>query len=474
MTHPAIEARGWGWRHAGRERWALRAIDLRVEHGERVLLLGASGSGKSTLLRGLAGLLGGGGEAEGQLLVDGRDPVAARADTGLLFQDPETQLVASRAGDELAFPLENRCVPRDELWERVDRGLEASGLGFGRDQPTAALSGGERQRLALAAVLIARPRLLLLDEPTANLDASATEAFRDPLARVADEGRTLILVEHRIDAVLPFITRVIAISGERGVIADGPPGTVFARDRALLDAEGVWLPGAEPGIRRGEPGLPVVVARHAAYRYAGAQTDAVAPVTLALCAGEATALTGSNGAGKSTLALMLGGLLRPSQGSVDVCDALAHRGRNVLWRLPAGALIARVGSVFQDPAHQFIRSRVDEEIAVGPLRAGLGGGAARRRAAELMDRLRLSALAAANPFTLSGGEQRRLSVATALATQPRILVLDEPTFGQDRRGHAELIDLLHEYRGAGGALCIATHDRLLVQGIADRVHPVGT
>ena len=469
---PAIEARGWGWRHAGRERWAIRGLDLRVEHGERVLLLGASGSGKSTFLRAVAGLEGPSGEAEGSLETNGRDPAEARADTGLLFQDPETQLVMPRAGDELAFPLENRCVPRDELWQRVDDALAAYRLGIGRDHPTRALSGGERQRLALAAVLIGRPPLLLLDEPTANLDAAAAQAFRTTLGRAADDGRTVVLVEHRVDAVLPFITRVVAIAGDRGVIADGDPQTVFTRDRALLEAEGVWLPGAELVARRGNPGGPVLIARGAGYRYPGAAKDAVAGVTLALLAGEATVLAGPNGSGKSTLALMLGGLLRPSVGSVDVSDALAHRGENVLSRLPARALVTRAGSVFQDPTHQFIRGRVDHELAVGPQRAGVAAREARARVSELMERLRLGGLAAANPFTLSGGEQRRLSVATALATRPRILVLDEPTFGQDRRGHAELIDLLHEYRAGGGAICAATHDQLLMHAIADRVHQV--
>lgn len=472
-SHAAIEAHGWGWRHAGRERWSLRGVDLRVEHGERVLLIGASGSGKSTFLQAVAGLLaGGGGEAEGALQVDGRDPASARADTGLLFQDPETQLVMSRAGDELAFPLENRCVPREELWERVEHELDRSGLGIGRDHPTLALSGGEQQRLALAAVLIARPRLLLLDEPTANLDELATAGFRARLERLVGDERTLVLVEHRVDAVLPFITRVVAISGERGVIADGTPDVVFTRDLALLEAEGIWLPGGEVAPRRGSPGEVALEASGAAYRYPGAGTDALAPVAVALRAGEATALVGPNGSGKSTLALMLGGLLRPRWGSVVVSAALAHHGERALWRMPAGALVSRVGSVFQDPTHQFIRGRVDDELAVGPLRAGRSRAEALVRVGELMERLALGQLAAANPFTLSGGEQRRLSVATALATDPRVLVLDEPTYGQDRRGHAELVELLDEYRAGGGALCFATHDRLLIQGLADRVQEV--
>ena len=195
-------------------------------------------------------------------------------------------------------------------------------------------------------------------------------------------------------------------------------------------------------------------------------------MAVALRAGEATALVGPNGSGKSTLALMLGGLLRPRRGSVVVSAALAHHGERALWRMPAGALVSRVGSVFQDPSHQFIRGRVDDELAVGPLRAGRSRAEALVRVGELMERLALRQLAAANPFTLSGGEQRRLSVATALATDPRALVLDEPTYGQDRRGHAELVELLDEYRAGGGSLCFATHDRLLIQGLADRVQEV--
>ena len=472
-SRPAIEARGWGWRHAGRERWALRGVDLRVEHGERILLVGASGSGKSTFLRAVAGLLGGGGgQAEGTLQVDGRDPASARTDTGLLFQDPETQLVMSRAGDELAFPLENRCVPREELWERVEHELAASGLGIGRDHPTGALSGGEQQRLALASVLIARPRLLLLDEPTANLDEPATAGFRARLAHLIGEERTLVLVEHRVDAVLPFITRVVAISEERGVISDGAPDVVFVRDRALLEAEGIWLPGSEVAPLRGTPGHVALAASGAAYRYPGAETDAQVPMSLELREGEASALVGPNGSGKSTLALLLGGLLRPTRGSVIVSAALAHHGERALWRMPAGALVTRVGSVFQDPTHQFIRDRVDDELAVGPLRAGVSRTDVLVRVGELMERLVLTQLAPANPFTLSGGEQRRLSVATALATEPRVLVLDEPTYGQDRRGHAELVLLLDAYRAGGGALCLATHDPLLIQGLADRVQEV--
>lgn len=467
MPAPAIEARGWGWRHAGRQEWAVRGLDLRIEEGERVLLAGASGSGKSTLLAAIAGLQdGSAGELEGELLVRGRPPASARDETGLLFQDPVTQLVMARSGDELAFPLENRCVPRHELWQRVDRELAASGLGISREHPTAALSGGEQQRLALAAVLVAEPGLLLLDEPTASLDAAAAADLRRRL--MALRGRTLLLVEHRADGLQGGIDRVIAIAGDRGVIADGPPGTVFGRDHAILEAAGIWVPGVRPRQRRAAPGEVVVEARSLTYRYPGSRRHALDGVDLELRAGEILALTGPNGSGKSTLALLLSGLLRPDQGSALVTTSLAHRGERSLWRLPAAALVSRIGSVFQDPGQQFVRGRVDDEIATGLLRAGASAALARERAAQLMARLGLAQLAAANPFTLSGGEQRRLSVATALAASPPVLVLDEPTFGLDRRGHEGIVDQIDTHRAEGGAACIATHDELLLEALADR------
>jgi energy-coupling factor transport system ATP-binding protein len=177
--------------------------------------------------------------------------------------------------------------------------------------------------------------------------------------------------------------------------------------------------------------------------------------------GEAVALVGPNGSGKSTLALLVAGLLRPLRGE-------ARLGADIAWRLAARRLVTRVGTVFQDPEHQFVAARVDEELAIGPRRAGRSATEAHAIAAGLLDRLKLAHLAAANPFTLSGGEQRRLSVATAIATAPPLLVLDEPTFGQDRRTYAELVALLASHRDGGGGVVFATHDEDLVSALADR------
>ena len=459
----AIEANGWGWRHPGRKAWAVRGLDLRIEPGERVLLLGASGAGKSTLLGALAGLQGpsGGGESEGDLRVDGRLPHDARDATGIVFQDPETQLVMARAGDDVAFGLENRCVPTEAIWPRVHRALAQVHFPYPEDHSTAALSGGEKQRLAIAGALALRPRLLLLDEPTANLDPAGAAAVRATLAELT--AMTLVLVEHRVADSLPLVDRVVVIEAGGGVVADGAPKDVFTRYGARLAELGVWVPGPPPTspTRRTLFGSELARTDDVAFRYPGTQTWALGGVDASVRAGEALAVIGPNGSGKSTLALLVAGLLRPARGRVTLEDAEP-------WSLPARRLVARVGTVFQDPEHQFVTGRVDEELMVGPLRAGRYAPDARRIAMDLLERLGLTHLAAANPFTLSGGEQRRLSVATALATAPPLLVLDEPTFGQDRRTYAELVTLLAGHCDGGGAALFATHDEDLVVSLADR------
>lgn len=471
----AIEARGWGWRHAGRREWALRGLDLRIEAGERVLLLGPSGAGKSTLLLGLAGLLdaSGGGRTEGRLLVDGQDPRSVRERSGLLLQDPGSQLVMARAGDDVAFGLENRCVPTDQIWSRVDAALAAVGFPYSINRPTDALSGGEEQRLALAGVLAMQPGLLLLDEPTANLDPDGGELIRDVLGRILDRlGITMLLVEHRVAEALPLVQRVVVIEAGGGVVADGDPDQVFGSHGDALAAKGVWVPDrrlpAPPERTRPLPET-LLLADGATYTYPGARRPAVAPTDLQVRGSEALAVMGPNGSGKSTLALLLAGLLRPTGGSVVAGEALAPgRGHDPVWRWHARQLARRIGTVFQDPEHQFLRSTVRDELMLGPLQVGLNRATAAQRADELLERLHLAPLADANPFTLSGGEKRRLSVATALATAPSVLVLDEPTFGQDRRTAAELLALLAGVRDGGRAVCFVTHDRDFAGALADR------
>ena len=481
----AVDVRGWGWRHGGRAAWALRGVDLHLEPGERVLLLGPSGSGKSTLLAALAGLLdpGDAGEQEGAVLLDGRPARDARARAGLVMQDTEAALVMARAGDDVAFGLENRGVPTEQIWRRVDEALAAVGFPNGRDAPTGALSGGEQQRLALAGILALRPGLLLLDEVTANLDPSGAALVRGVIAGVLDAtGATAVVVEHRVEQVPGLVTRAVVLAPGGGVTDDGPLAEVFDRAGPGLAARGVWVPGHHPVVRRKSPTPPgpaLLRAVNTSFRYPAATGDALAATDVTLHAGEALGLTGPNGSGKSTLALCLAGLLRPTGGAVVPEAALdPPRPRAPFWRRREGApdpmwrwrgrdLVTRIGTVFQDPEHQFVTSTVREELLVGPRRAGLGEAQAAARADELMDRLGLARLAGANPFTLSGGEKRRLSVATAIATAPRIVVADEPTFGQDAQTWRSLAELLADLRDEGAALVLVTHDEALVTALAD-------
>jgi energy-coupling factor transport system ATP-binding protein len=443
-------------------------VDLRIEPGERVLLLGPSGAGKSTLLAALAGLLPeDSGEQEGTVEVAGVDPRADRSGVGIVFQDPQSQLVMARCGDDVAFGLENRGVPAGEIWPRVDEALHRVGFPYPRDRPTAALSGGEQQRLALAGALALRPGVLLLDEPTANLDPAGADLVRAAVAAALTGGTTLILVEHRVAEALPLVDRVVVLEPGGGVRMDGPPGEVFAAHGATLAAQGVWVPGHPVPARRATaaPGEVLLTADRAGLPPRLAATD------LRVRAGEALAVLGPNGAGKSTLALLLGGLLPPGTGRVVAGAGLAGREARTpphRWRAPA--LVGRIGSVFQDPEHQFVCRTVAEELALGPRRTGRGEPEVQRVVAELLERLRLTRLAGANPYTLSGGEARRLSVATALATAPRLLVCDEPTFGQDRRTWGELVDLLADLRDAGHGIVAVTHDRDVVAALADRTH----
>jgi energy-coupling factor transporter ATP-binding protein EcfA2 len=386
-----------------------------------------------------------------------------RGRAGVVLQDPETQLVMARAGDDVAFGLENHCVPTAEIWPRVHRALADVGFPYPEDRATAALSGGEKQRLAIAGILALRPQVLLLDEPTANLDPDGGRAIRGVLARIAERRDvTMIVVEHRVADVLPLVDRVIVIEAGGGVVADGSPDAVFAREGERLRQLGVWVPGAPPAAptRRTTAGGEAIVAHDLSYLYPRGEAAALEGVAATVRRGSALAITGPNGSGKSTLAMLLAGLLRPQRGEVRAFGEDPAR-------LAPRALVRRIGTVFQDPEHQLVAARVDDELRVGPRAIGLGNGEIDRRIRELLERLDLAKLAAANPFTLSGGEKRRLSVGTALATSPRALVLDEPTFGQDRRTFAELLALLAEFRDGGGAIAFASHDELFVDAFAD-------
>ena len=482
-------ARGWGWRHAGRKNAALSDVDLDIAPGERVLMLGPSGSGKSTLMGGLAGLLGGAeeGEATGTLTVDGVAPADARGRVGLLMQDPEAQVVLARVGDDVAFGMENMGVAREEIWPRVENSLEAVGLSVPLDHSTTELSGGQKQRLALASILAMGPGLLLLDEPTANLDPSGVAEVRAAVETVVERtGATVVVVEHRVDVWASLVDRVIVVA-DGAIAADGPLDEVLAQQGEALRERGIWLPGDDVAAEVGPaPEVPPASSEGPEGGARGATPiarvtdltigyDASAPVRsgidLTIERGVSTCIVGANGAGKSTFALTLAGLLPPLEGAVEVQTSDGTAGDPHEWS--SKQLLGRMSMVFQEPEYQFLAATVAEELAIGPRAAGMTDEEIAPLVDEHLEALGLTKLARANPMTLSGGEKRRLSVATALISAPELLILDEPTFGQDRGTWLGLVRLLRAALERGVTLVSITHDPAFVAAMGQRVVDLG-
>ena len=517
----ALELRGWGYRHAYRNHFAVRDLSLSIPAGQRVLLLGASGIGKSTILEGVAGLLGDhapqsgqdqveddeGGVTQGQVLIDGNPAVSSRGRVGLVLQDPDAQAIFQRLGDNVAFGPENMGLPREEIWPRVQRAMAEVGLAdLQLTRSTMHLSGGQMQRLALAGALAMQPGLLLLDEPTANLDPVGVEQIVGAVRKVLDrQGSTMVLVEHRAGPWMDMIDRVIVLglgeveesAGGSGaaayrktvIMADGSPQEVFTDPGLDLASLGIWVPEAYRGAKDSLPELGrarsgqsghgqdahqvLLTARDLAV---GRQGKAVAEhIDLEFRAGQVTALVGANGAGKSTLAMTLAGLLEPVAGSVLAHDHLLRgpQGQTptepepIRWT--SSQLAARIAYVFQNPEHQFARGTVLEEVKLAPIRTGMTEDQAQARALELLGRFSLRQYARANPYTLSGGEKRRLTVASALAAAPQMLILDEPTFGQDRNTWVSMAQLIADLRDQGACIILVTHDRELVQALDARL-----
>lgn len=506
-----IELNNFSWHHPGRPEPVISGLNLTINPGEKVLLLGTSGAGKSTLLHAIAGVLhdDDGESAGGTITINGQAPAEARGTAGMMQQDPESSIVMATVGNDVAFGPENLRVPREEIWGRVTEALTAVGLNdLPLDHPSSALSGGQKQRLGLAGILSMHPGAMILDEPTANLDPSGVQEVRDSILSAAEAtSATLLVVEHRVSIWAPHMDRIIVLGTGGTITHDGAPDTVLTEARQELIDAGVWVPNYVPrapqtgsdnqGGEHGEALLraenlsitraqPTPKQRRARRRTIKRLGDTPAPVpvdlpvlrggiNLTLHAGEHLSVLGPNGAGKSTLALTLAGLLTAPDGTLTATDVLRNHGggnhgereNRAHWDVPTwtpAQMLSRIGYVFQEPEYQFIRGTVREELELGPRRLAaltrvpLNEDHLAARTNELATHLRLNHLLDANPFTLSGGEKRRLSVASALATAPKILILDEPTFGQDARTWAELVDLIRELLAGGTAVISITHD----------------
>lgn len=476
------------WRPYGRRSPVLTDLSLDLPPGQRVLLVGPSGAGKSTLLRGLAGVLGSAdaGELTGSVTLDGVAPGARAGAVGLVLQEPGAGVVSATIGRDVAFGLENVGVPRSEMPGRVAAALAAVRLDMPTDTPTSALSGGEQQRLALAGALALEPTLLLLDEPTAMLDPQSAASVRASVAdAVRARGLTTVVVEHRLGPWLAFADRLVVLDTQGRVVADGPPQQVLDEHGDALVEQGIWVPGRPDPLPRELPrgtfgparlGANLVAERASAVgvtrtvrRLDGSSrsTVAVHEQDLDVRAGQLQALVGPSGSGKSTFLLALGGLLAVDGGEVRAHPELGVDGERDPRRWSTTDLAARLAWVPQWASSTIVAHTVLDEVMTTSRAVGQVESEALDRARLLLDLLGLAHLEDADPRHLSGGEQRRLAMASAVVHQPAVLLADEPTVGQDRLTWAAVAGVLGALRDAGSAVVVSTHDDAVIAA-ADR------
>jgi energy-coupling factor transporter ATP-binding protein EcfA2 len=449
---------------------AVDGVSLKIEQGEFVLLTGPSGCGKSTLTRCLNGLIPQSSQAlmSGRVFVDGiptveRTVAQTATHVGLVFQNPASQLFGSTVEEELAFGPRNLGLPENEVAERSSFALQATAIEHLRRRATRTLSGGEQQRVAIAAVLAMRPRVLVLDEPTSNLDLKGATAVLNTLHRLHTEyGLTILVVEHRLAEAGKLADRVLIMDRGRMVL-DGSPQEVFA-NKGLLAKLGIRYP--RPAPKGSCPALdPAAWKSYGAARRPLVELQSVEAgydsrvvlkdLDLTIYGGEFVALVGDNGAGKTTVARLLAGLLKPRRGCVAWDDGSA--------RLSLGR---RVGLLFQNPLDQLFCDTVEEEIAFGPRNLGT---LEEERLQTITGAAGLSDLRSRNPYALSVGQQQRVALASVLSLEPALLVLDEPTMGQDWGSLSRAMDFLSKLNDHGQAILLITHDHKLVCHYAQRI-----
>lgn len=465
-------------------------LTFSIEKNQSVLLLGPSGSGKSTLAYCLNKLYPEAvdGELKGSITFEGRNlddfkPGELNQKIGIVFQDPESQFCMLTVEEEVAFGLENFHVPRAEMEAKIDRALEWVGLQAEKKTTIHTLSGGQKQKLALACVLVLQPEVIILDEPTANLDPLSSSDLVKTIARLKKERPfTLIVIEHKLDDWVELIDRCLVLDSSGTILFDGTLVQCFGEFAPYLQKEGIWLPkvveagitAKNAGMYKGErlplrnhellSGLEDSVAFLKKENKTISKKEPILEVSdlharghlkninLRIHKGELTALVGANGSGKTTLSKCLAGLLPLTQGEIHFLDVPLSK-----WK--EKDLFQRLGYVFQNPEHQFITDSVYEEIAFGLEH--------RATALDNLEKIGLEKHANAHPYSLSQGQKRRLSVATMLVHEQELLILDEPTFGQDANTAREIMEILDE---KSGAVFMITHDMELVDQYADTVH----
>ena len=509
-----IQLRDVSFAYAGeKDARALDHISLGISPGEFVGVLGPSGAGKSTLAAVLSGAIPHHfhGSLYGAALVDGHDTCDVTLTdvsrvVGSVNQDIDAQMVASVVEDELLFGLENFGVPHNEIEGRLAAALDAVGIPELREREIATLSGGQKQKVAIAAMLALRPRVLVLDEPTAALDPTSTKMVFDTLRNLnAREGITVVVIEQKVAALSEYCNRILVLNEGR-LAFDGTPREVFSHGAELrelgvdsprvarvsnsLVQHGLIAPGepcltvaeakrlvakligAHPGKAaekgraaasaprpRAEQGSPVVSFRNVCFTYHSTGA-AVRNLTFDVFPGEIVGVVGQNGAGKTTLTKLLNGLLRPESGEVRVAGLDTRE-------TPTSRLAAHVSTLFQNPDRQICKDTVLDEVAFGLELTGVEPREARRRASAVIERFGLPADEA--PFSLSRGQRQMVALASVVVMEPEVVLLDEPTSGLDYRECMTIMETVREMAARGCAIVMVCHDMEVVSDFAERV-----
>jgi energy-coupling factor transport system ATP-binding protein len=516
---PQVSVKEVNWRYAGTPEQVLKNISISLEKGEILLLTGPNGAGKTTFCNLLNGLIPHfySGKLEGEVTVAGIDTQKSYVGrlsrhVGLLFQDPASQLISGSVAEEVAFGPENIALPREKIEERIDYALGFVGLDHARDRPPFALSGGQQQALALASILSMSPDIYVLDEPTSNLDPYGTEQVFELIHKIADEeNKTFVLVEHELEALIDIADRVMVLN-EGEIVAMGPPREILGGKAEMLQDIGLWPPQMsllayrlrDKGLIGDEFGdIPMTLEEGVEYfsnilskagvleRSGGAPVDevkdresvpregealiriedvqfwydtgthALKGVNLEIHENEFTAILGQNGSGKTTLVKHFNGLLEPGEGAVYV------RGIDT-QEIPTYELVTDVGYVFQNPDQQLFSSKVSDELEFGLKNIGMKKDERKKRVQEVARRMDIEDLLEERPYSLSKGDRQRVVITSILALDPDVIIVDEPTTGQDPRRRREIMDLMKELHKEGKTIVVITHDMSLAAEYAER------